>query len=345
MLAASVDPPKRPDRAVVMTAVRAGAGAGLATWLADVAGIPDAYWAGISAIVVAAPTVGANLGAALARVAATFAGLALGLAAHAAGGTGPLAAGIVAAVALVALPAAGLGSGARLGAATTLLVTVAGGSDDLGVAAARGLAIPLGCGVAILLGLVVLPTRAGTGLRRRLGADVAACGALVRDAVTAYAGAVGATPDLDSRLRSLRLSRRAHIALLGDAAHELGEDTERLYASMASAARLVDATADLVAIAREGGGDAAPAAATEQLVAVAEAVEAAAGAYAGGAAPARIDRLDVALTELDASLERTRAAHGLIGYPTAEVIRLLAAVRALHSAAAALRLLYEPLRV
>jgi uncharacterized membrane protein YccC len=344
MIAASVDPPKRPDRAVVLTAVRGGVGAALATWLADVAGIPDPYWAGISAVVVSAPTVGANLGAALVRMAATFAGLALGLAAHAAGGTGPVAAGIVAGVALVTLPAAGLGAGARLGAATTLLVTVAARSDDLEIAAARGLGIPLGCGVAILLGLVVVPTRAGTGLRHRLGADVAACGALVRDAVAAYVGA-GATPDLDARLVSLRRSRRAHIALLGDAARELGEDTEGLQASITSAARLVDAGADLVAIAREGSGDAAPAAASERLTAVAESLDAAAAAYAGGAETAVIDALEAGLGELDASLERTRAVRGLIGYPTVEVIRLLGAVRALHAAASALRRLYDQPRI
>jgi uncharacterized membrane protein YgaE (UPF0421/DUF939 family) len=63
-------------------------------WLSQLTGLADPYWGAISAVVAAAPTVGADLTAALSRVAATVVGLALGLAAVAVSGSGVLVAGV-----------------------------------------------------------------------------------------------------------------------------------------------------------------------------------------------------------------------------------------------------------
>jgi uncharacterized membrane protein YccC len=182
---------RRPTRPDLEVALKAAVGAGLAMWLSELAGLADSYWAAISAVVAGAPTLGANLTAALSRVAATVVGLALGLAAVAVWGSGVLVAGVTVFIALLVLPALSLDRGARLGAATTVIMTALPSAEALHDALARGLNVLLGCGVAVAVGFVVFPTRAGERLRDALRADVAATGELASSALETYLGPAG----------------------------------------------------------------------------------------------------------------------------------------------------------
>lgn len=105
-------------------AVKTGLAVGLSIWISAELGLTDSYWAGISAAVVMSATLGGSLSAALARVLATVVGLLVGLAAVEAFGQGYVVAGVVAGLLVLVLPLVRLEAGARLGAATSLLVTI-----------------------------------------------------------------------------------------------------------------------------------------------------------------------------------------------------------------------------
>jgi hypothetical protein len=62
-------------------------------WLSSAIGLQDRWWAGISAVVATADTLGATVGTATLRIAATLVGLAVGLAAVALSAHGVLVAG------------------------------------------------------------------------------------------------------------------------------------------------------------------------------------------------------------------------------------------------------------
>jgi uncharacterized membrane protein YgaE (UPF0421/DUF939 family) len=170
--AAALGRVRRPTRSSLEFAIKAGFAAALAIWVGDRIGLEDSYWAGISAVVATAGTLGATVGAAISRISATVVGLLIGLAAVALPVRGILAAGTTVFVALVVLAALSLDAGARLGAATTLIVTAIPGHNAVTDALARGANVPLGCALAIGVGLVFLPRRAAERLRSDLRADV-----------------------------------------------------------------------------------------------------------------------------------------------------------------------------
>ncbi|MDQ3895118.1 MAG: FUSC family protein, partial [Actinomycetota bacterium] len=147
---------RRPTVAELQVALRAAVSAGLSIVVADALGLKDSYWAAMSAVVATGPTVGASLGAALTRIAATVAGLLVGLAAFAVAGDGTLVAAVAVFAALLVLPAVSLEAGVRLGAATTLIVTAIPG-DAFVDALERGANVPLGCALAVAVGLLLWP--------------------------------------------------------------------------------------------------------------------------------------------------------------------------------------------
>jgi uncharacterized membrane protein YccC len=330
---------RRPTRPDAEVALRAAVGAGLAIWVAERAGLADPYWAGISAVVAAGPTVGANLTAALSRVAATLVGLALGLAAVAVSGTGVLVAGVAVFIALLLLPALSLDRGARLGAATTLIVTALPSAEALDDALARGLNIPLGCAVAVALGFLLLPKRAGDRLREGLRDHVEATGALARSALETYAGRRRAE-DLAARLRGLQGARATHATLLGEALREPGERGERavtLRRELSAAGEFVDEVATLAAVAEEGANDRVPELVRAELLALGDALARAAAGYGSSRASGqRLAEPHRALAGLQQRFAAVRARRGTAPYETDEVIRLTMTLHAAHGSVAAL---------
>jgi uncharacterized membrane protein YccC len=129
---------RRPTRSSLEFAAKAAVATAIAIWLGNRIGLHDSYWAGVSAVVATAGTLGASLGAAVSRISATLVGLAIGLAAFALPVSGVLAAGATIFVALTVLPALSLDAGARLGAGSTLIVTALPGHGAISDALARG---------------------------------------------------------------------------------------------------------------------------------------------------------------------------------------------------------------
>jgi uncharacterized membrane protein YccC len=327
---------RRPTRPDLEVALKAAVGAGLAMWLSELAGLADPYWAAISAVLAAAPTLGANLTAALSRVAATVVGLALGLAAVAVWGSGVVVAGVTVFIALLVLPALSLDRGARLGAATTVIMTALPSAEALDDALARGLNILLGCGVAV--GFVLLPTRAGDRLRDALRADVAATGEL-GSALETY---LGTRPpgDPTTGARRLQGARAARAAALRDALDEPGERGERgraLKREFSAAGEFVDEVATLATVAQEGRNDHVPELVRAELLAFGDAVATAAAGYPDSAASRRrLVEAHRALAALQSGFAAVRARRATVPYATDEVVRLTMTLHAVHGSVAAL---------
>lgn len=269
------------------------------------------------------PTLGASLGASLSRIVGTLLGLGLGLAAVEAFGQGYDVAGVVAGLVVLLLPALRLEASARLGAATSLLVTIVPGSDVLGTAFARGANVPLGCAVAIVVGAVLWPSRAGPPLprapreRRRRRAPHG-CGESRR---------------VRGREEARRAAPRARCAGGPDGAparRRAGAALEPPTGGLGAASSTVDDLAhvalELHAIAREAAGDGARALVAEDASRVAEALLAACERRADGQA-GWSGGVYAAVERLRRDVEDDRAARRLLPYPADELVRLLAIVR------------------
>lgn len=331
-----------PTQASLEFAAKAGVSVALAMSLSSAIGLHDRWWAGISAIVATADTIGASMGAAVLRIAATVVGLLVGLVPVALSAHGVLASGATVLVALVVLFALSLDGGARLGAATTLIVTSAPGSNAVSTALARGANVPLGCAVAVGVGMLFVGQRAGDRLRRDLRRDVGETGALAAAALSTWDDRQ-APQDLRGRLAALLASRPARAAALHDAAHEPRQHGHRLTTltqQVESIDALVSATAALVDLATEDRSDRAPNLFAVELHGVAGALADTAEAFTAGA-PDGVIRLSeagllTALSELDREYSAARERRALARLPDSEVVRMLSLIRAVHAAGDAL---------
>jgi uncharacterized membrane protein YccC len=283
------------------------------------------------------------VGAAISRISATIVGLVIGLAAFALPLSGPILEGATVFVALIVMAVLSLDAGARLGAATTLIVTAIPGSNAVGDAVSRGANVPLGCAVAVGVGFLLLPQRAAERLRASLRASIEQAGELVRSAIHAYVSAP-AEEDLDARLQRLAANHSAQLTALHDAAREPGERGERLLAlqrDVAQVGALVEPVGALVAVVAEADNDTAPSLVGGELQQVADTFADAARALAGGGNPdtreGTLQRLSDALAALDAAFAAARERRATVEFSTEQVARLLSVVRALHAATAILR--------
>jgi uncharacterized membrane protein YccC len=322
---------RRPTSASIEFAAKAAVAATLAMWLAGVIGLEQTYWAAISAVVATAGTLGASFGAAVSRISATIVGLLVGLAALALPVSGVLVSGATVFVALVVLPAVSMDAGARLGAATTLIVTAIPGRNAVSDALARGANVPLGCVVAVAVGLVFLPRRAAQRLRRELRTDVERAGTLAKRAVMLYIGA-SADDGLDLTLGELVQRASSHEAALRDAAREPWEHGEPLLALQRDVGlvdQLVAHVRSLVGLASSGADDTVAALVRAELERAAFAI---ARSTNGADSPDRIG-MHGALSELDAAFSSARARRATAGSPTEELARLLSVIGALHDSA------------
>lgn len=331
---------RRPTRANVELAAKAGLSSGLAIWLGNRIGLSDSYWGGISAVVATAGTLGASVGAALSRISATIVGLLLGVAALALPVSGTVVAGITVFVALVVLPALSLDTGARLGAATTLIVTAIPGHHAIGDALSRGANVPLGCAIAVLVGVVLFPHRAGATLRTGLRADVQRAGRIAQDAVLAYADK---TPfdEHSAALTDLTRSAATSAVQLRDAAREPGGRGGHLLAlqqSVGALESLVHDVRSLVTVVAEAGPDDAPALVAGELRAAAHSLAAAAAGFeaADGRFAERLGQLTGMLAAVDTALAGARARRATVEFGTDELVRLLSVVRLLNASRSAL---------
>lgn len=353
---------RRPDRSAWELGLRAAVGAGLALWIGTLIGLEDPYWGAVSAVVATAGTLGASLGAAVQRVAATTIALIIGLGFAALPVDGVAVSAVAVGVTYLVMIALGLDAGARLAAASTLIVTAIPGTDALDLALSRGLNVPLGCLIAVGVGVVVFPHRASTALRAGLRADVAAGAALAASAVRAYvgdasgpasggnSGTSGPAGTLAARAAHLEAAVAAHRGVLRDAAREPGSAhhlaaLERL---LVSDEALLDHARALVGLAATSTGDRAPALVADALTRVAAAIDAAVphagtgdGAADALATPDR-DDLEAALSGLDTAFADVRRHRGTVEHTTEELARLLSVMRRVHGVGTELVSIADP---
>lgn len=337
---------RRPDRTVFELALRAALGAGLALWLGTLVGLEDPYWGAVSAVVATAGTLGASLGAAVQRVTATLVALAIGLGFAALPWSGAVVSAVAVGVTYLVMITLGLDAGARLAAASTLIVTAIPGASALDLGLSRGLNVPLGCLIAVLVGLVVFPHRASTQLRAGLAVDATDATALAGDAVLAYLADPGVDPGADPDplgARCTRLEGRvaAHRAVLRDAGREPG--SAHHLADLDARLRTVDALLDdargLVHLAAAATGDTAPHLVAGELRGVAAALAAAAPvatATHDPVAPERRSAVADALLALDREFAEVRRRLGTVDHTTEELARLLSVMRRVHGIGTAL---------
>jgi Predicted membrane protein len=157
------------NRPKLVHALRMTASSLAAFILAELLGLPQAFWAVITALIVTQSNVGGSLKAALDRFAGSLAGAIYGSAiAFAVPHTDGLtkAAALVLAVAPLSFMAA-FSAGFRVAPITAIIVLLsATGSTlgPLGFATDRVLEVGLGCAVAILVSVLVIPARASRGV-------------------------------------------------------------------------------------------------------------------------------------------------------------------------------------
>lgn len=315
-------PLQLPRRTQFEFAIKAGVGASLSLWIATAVGLEDPYWSAVSAVVATAGTLGASVGAAVTRVLATVVALLLAVAFVAVVPfSGEVVAGLLVALALLVMFALSLEAGARLAAASTLIVTAASGGDPVGIAVSRGLNVPLGCAVAVILGLVLLPRRAARQLAGALRDDEVAALGVAGELVAAYVAGAGPDAGCVDALSSLGQRVGGHRATLADAAREPG-----------SGRRVVDQLADQLAV-------------VETLLGIDDALSRIAVAARGDVAMVlvgselsdvaavlgRAESLGPALQRLDASFAAVRQRRGTVDYRTEELARLLAVMRQVHN--------------
>ena len=333
---------RRPPRSSVELALKAAVAAALAIWASEELGLQDSYWAGISAVVAAAGTLGASLDAAVSRIAATAIGLLVGLAAVALPVSGTLVDAVAVFVALLVLAALSLDAGARLGGATTLLLTAVPGHDAVSDALSRGANVPLGCACAIAVGLVVLPHRAAQQLRADVTTDLQRAGRLAHAALIAYVSGAGAD-QLRPGLQELVHATSARTGAMHTAEREPlehGERLLRLRRSVAAVDSLVDEVGTLVKLVAGAPDHQAPPLLSAELTTVGEAFDQAARTIATEAdhdrSPAELKQLTDALASLDAGFADARERRATVRVPTEELTRLMSVIRTVHGASAAL---------
>ena len=316
--------------------------AAVTLWLGRLIGLEEPYWGAVSAVVASAGTFGASVGAAVQRVTATLLALPVGLAVYAVPGSGPVWSGVAVGVTYVVMTAVGLDAGARLAAATTLIVTAIPGTDAWDLALSRGLNVPLGCVVAVAAGVVIFPRRASGQLRAGVRADTVEALALAGGALAVYLGVADADDRsvVRARLNRLDASVRTHRATVRDAAREPGHTATvaALEAGLDRADALLAEARGIVGVAATGGSDPVVALVRAPLEAVATALADLARADGADGADERDGQVALAeaVRALDATFADVRERRGTVAYATAELERLLSVMRHVHGIRAVL---------
>ncbi|GJD49923.1 hypothetical protein OPKNFCMD_2659 [Methylobacterium crusticola] len=270
--------------------------ASLATfWLADALGLPQGYWAVITALIVTQSSVGGSLKAALDRFLGSVVGAIYGgVVAYAVphhGGASTLAA-LTAAVAPLSVAAA-FSAGFRIAPITAIIVLLSTTGSTLGplaFALDRILEIGLGCVVGLAVSLVVAPARAARAVTaqaaqtaRLLAGQLEALGRLEEDegpetralplaarrslarletlaaeAARERRSRLSAAPDPDPLARTL-MRLRHDVVLLRRAVREAEEDVLRVHVAEAWGAVAAAGADRLRALARALADRAAPA--------------------------------------------------------------------------------------
>ena len=332
-----------PNRSAVEFAIKAGlatvVSVGLSRWI----GLNSPYWAGISAVVATAGSLGASVNASITRIVATLIALVIAIGVVLLPFDNLLIAGLTVSVTLLVMSALRLDAGARLAGASTLLLTAIPGDDPLSVAIGRGLNVPLGCVIAVLVGLVLFPHRAVDDLRSGLTTDLKGSLRLAADAVACWMNSAESPQidELDPRLQQLLSDVRRRDQLFTEATFEpggMGRQTQSLAKALELTKRMSRVTRSLVIVASRGTDDSAQQLLETEFRAVIDAIERSSALIddalwqdSSSLATSIHTELSASLTALDAGFRRLRESRATAPYSDRDVEHLLHAMWCVHA--------------
>ncbi len=248
-----------PPRLSIEFAIKAGvatiAAVGLSRWI----GLNSPYWAGISAVVATAGSIGASINASITRIVATLIALVIAIGVVLLPIDGLLLAGLTVTLTLLVMSSLRLDAGARLAGASTLLLTAIPQDNALATAIGRGLNVPLGCVVAVLVGAVLFPHRAVNQLKIGLTEDLIGCFRLTCDAIEQWLEST-LEPDLEERLHALLADVTRRDAIYTEATFEpggVGRRSTNFSHALELTKRVSRVTRSLVLVAVRGSDDTA----------------------------------------------------------------------------------------
>jgi uncharacterized membrane protein YgaE (UPF0421/DUF939 family) len=202
-------------------AVKTGVAAVACLYVTNLFRLPQGYWAAISAMIVLQSSVGATVNASLNRFAGTAIGAVLGGLFVTLWGSNIWAFGAAATITVWTCASLGLKDSYRLASATAAIVMVTSSAGSPWAEALRRfLEIALGILVALLITLLMWPSRARDDLRGAMAETLRGLEALYQAVVQRYCG--GATPLLDELTCQINEAFRRYDDLLKQAAYEPG---------------------------------------------------------------------------------------------------------------------------
>jgi hypothetical protein len=331
---------KAPTRTSIEFAVKAGistiAAVGLARWI----GLSSPYWAGVSAVVATAGSVGASINASITRIVATVIALLIAVGVVLLPVNGLIVAGLTVTVTLIVMSSLRLDAGARLAGASTLLLTAIPQGDPLSTAIGRGLNVPLGCVVAVAIGAVVFPHRAVNTLRIGLTEDLIGAFRLSCDALDQWLDST-VDPNLEDRLHALLGDVRKRDAIYTEATYEpggMGGRSDSLALALELTKRTSRVTRSLVIVATRGQTDSAQRLLEPELRGVIEALHAAISGINSSHwsdTPALAQRihsqLRPAIDDMDAGFRKLRERQATAPFSDRDVEHLLHAMWCIHA--------------
>ena len=334
-----------PNRAAVEFAIKAGLATIISVGLSRWFGLNSPYWAGISAVVATAGSLGASISASITRIVATIIALAIAVLVVLLPIDGLLVAGITVTITLLLMAALRLDAGARLAGASTLLLTAVPQGDPLSVAIGRGLNVPLGCLVAVAVGLVVFPRRAVTRLRAGMTEDLIATFRISADALDHWLDP-STSADLEPRLDALLADVATRDAIYTEASFEpggTGRRAENLAGALALTTRLSRICRSIVIVVTQSEGDAIQRLLEPQIRGVIESLHSIVAAVDDSlwldtpAFAARVtDLLRSSIEELDDGFRHLRVERATAPFSDAQVEHLLHTIWCIHRFAEAI---------
>ena len=205
-------------RLAIQTAVAAGAAFGFATYFA----LPQGYWAVVTAMLVVQASVGASLGLAMDRLLATVLGATVGGIVLAVFGEAPVIVGPLLIVCVAGLTfVAAQRPSLRLAPVSAAIVILADLQSGTPLASAANRVVEIGVGalIAVIVSVLVFPSRAGQSLAKQVGGVLPIFGEHLRGTIGVALG------QMRTEAEFIALNARVRVAL--GAAETLVREAQR----------------------------------------------------------------------------------------------------------------------
>jgi uncharacterized membrane protein YccC len=185
-------------------------------------GLPEGYWAVLSAVIVMQANVGGSFKASGSRFLGTAIGALLGVIGVTLLGKSAGAVAIVLMLTILLCAYLKLEESYRLASVTVAIVMLAGGSEPLLFGFQRFLDVSVGILIALLVSIVVLPSRAKVYLQQGIAQVLLDCGQLYQILTTSYLSGTYPEEAIAELRSSIKQKFRKNRALLSDHLQEPG---------------------------------------------------------------------------------------------------------------------------